>query len=47
MCTDPKAAGDMLVPAYSRGEVEIPAEVYDRVREKFVKEMKDGTFENE
>ncbi len=43
-CTDPKAAGDMLVPAYSRGEVEIDPSVYDKVRANFIREMEDGTF---
>ena len=28
-CTDPKAAGDMLLPNFAAGEVEIPREVYD------------------
>ena len=30
-CTDPKAAGDMLLPTFSRGTPEIPQEVYDRM----------------
>ena len=34
-CTDPKATGDMLLPVYSKGNVEIPEEVYDRVKEKW------------
>ena len=34
-CTDPKVAGDMLLPVYSKGNVEIPEEVYDRVKEKW------------
>jgi predicted dehydrogenase len=29
-CTDPKAAGDMLVPTLSKGTPTIPQEVYDR-----------------
>jgi hypothetical protein len=29
-CTDPKAAGDMLVPTFSKGTPDIPQEVYDR-----------------
>ena len=28
-CTDPKTAGDMLLPNFAAGEVEIPREVYD------------------
>ena len=30
-CTDPKAAGDMLLPTFSGGTPEIPREVYDRM----------------
>ena len=30
-CTDPKAAGDMLLPTFSKGTPEIPQEVYDRM----------------
>ncbi len=32
MCTDPKVAGDMLIPSYSEGNPEIPDEVYKRMR---------------
>ena len=32
-CTDPAAAGDMLLPSYSKGTPEIPNEVYDRLRD--------------
>lgn len=28
-CTDPKVAGDMLIPSYSKGNPEIPQEIYD------------------
>ena len=31
-CTDPKAAGDMLLPTMQGGTPEIPDEVYDRVK---------------
>ena len=30
-CTDPKAAGDLLLPTFSKGTPEIPQEVYDRM----------------
>ena len=30
-CTDPKAAGDLLLPTFSKGTPEIPREVYDRM----------------
>ncbi len=35
-CTDPKVAGDMLVPSYSKGNPDVPQEVYDKVREKWL-----------
>jgi hypothetical protein len=38
-CTDPKAAGDMLLPSFSLGTPEIPDEVYDRMREKYLAEF--------
>ena len=28
-CTDPKAAGDMLLPNFAAGEPEIPPEIYE------------------
>ena len=31
-CNDPKVAGDQLLPSYSKGNPEIPAGVYDRIR---------------
>lgn len=37
-CTVPAAAGDMLVPSYSKGNPEIPDEVYAGHKEKFEKE---------
>ena len=47
-CTDPKVAGDMLWPSYSRGTVEIPQEVYDNMKtpeamERYNKYMKRET----
>ena len=32
-CTDPKAAGDMLMPVFSKGDPEIDAGVYKRMEE--------------
>ena len=29
MCTDPKVAGDQLIPSYSKGNPEIPDEIYE------------------
>lgn len=34
-CTDPKAAGNMLIPSYSKGNPEIPDEVYEGLKKKF------------
>ncbi len=34
-CTDPKVAGDMLLPTSKNGTPDIPADVYERVREKW------------
>ena len=34
-CTDPKVAGDQLLPTFSKGTPDIPAEVYDRVKAKW------------
>jgi hypothetical protein len=39
-CTDKEVAGDQWVPAFSKGEVEIPDEVYDRIRAKWEEENK-------
>ena len=38
-CTDPKVAGDMLLPTFSEGTPEIPAEVYEEMREKYLAEF--------
>lgn len=38
-CSDPKVAGDMLWPACSKGNVEIPDEVYERVYKLWRKKM--------
>ncbi|MCR5484705.1 MAG: hypothetical protein K6F09_03840, partial [Clostridiales bacterium] len=34
-CTDPNVAGDMLVPSYSKGNPEIPAEIYEKIVESY------------
>ncbi len=39
LCTDPKVAGDMLVPCFSKGNPEIPDEIYDIMREKYLAEF--------
>ncbi len=40
-CCDAEVAGDMLLPAYSKCEIEIPDEVYLLVREKYLKNLKE------
>ena len=42
-CTDPKAAGDQLLPCFSKGNPEIPQEIYDRMREKHAYEVATNT----
>lgn len=42
-CTDPKAAGDMLLPVFSQGNPDIPDEVYAEMREKYIAEFESGT----
>ncbi len=39
-CTDKKVAGDMYVPPFSGGEVEIPDEVYDKMRLLYEEDLK-------
>lgn len=38
-CTDPKVAGDMLLPCYSKGNPNIPDQVYQKIREKWEREF--------
>ena len=40
-CSDPKAAGDQLFTPYTRGEVEIPDEVYAKQREEWLRRLKE------
>ncbi len=40
-CCDKEVAGDMLLPAYSKCEIEIPDEVYALVREKYLEDSKE------
>ena len=39
-CTDPKAAGEQLIPSYSKGNPEVPPEVYERVRKAWEESLK-------
>ena len=41
-CTDPKVAGDQLIPCYSKGNPEIPDQIYERQREIWLKSQKDN-----
>ena len=43
MCTDPKVAGDMLIPVFSKGNPDIPKEVYDHMRKKWLEEFEANT----
>ena len=38
-CTDPQAAGEMLLPSYSLGNPQVPREIYDGLREKWEKKQ--------
>ena len=38
-CTDPKVAGDQLLPSYSKGNPQIPTENYQILREAFEKQQ--------
>ena len=38
-CTDPKVAGDMLLPCFSRGNVEIPDQVYELMKKKYLEDF--------
>lgn len=37
MCTDPKVAGDMLIPAFSKGNPDIPDVVYENIKQLWAK----------
>ena len=39
-CTDPKVAGDMLQPSYSKGNPDIPPQTYAVMRQKWLDELK-------
>lgn len=43
LCTDPKAAGDMLVPSFSKGNPDIPDAVYSHMKELWDKEFESKT----
>ncbi len=39
-CTDPKVAGDALLPSYSKGKLYIPDEIYDLHKRKWEEKLK-------
>jgi len=39
-CTDPEEAGEQLIPSYSKGNPEIPDEVYLKIKEKWISSQK-------
>lgn len=41
-CTDPKIAGDQLMPSYSKGNPEIPDEVYEKHKNKWDDSLENG-----
>lgn len=41
-CTDPKVAGDMLIPVFSKGTPEIDASVYEHIKNLWDEECKTG-----
>ncbi|MBE7030475.1 MAG: Gfo/Idh/MocA family oxidoreductase [Ruminococcaceae bacterium] len=43
MCTDPKVAGDMLIPSFSLGNPDIPDEVYDRMKALYQEALEQNT----
>ena len=43
-CTDPRVAGDQLLPVFSKGTPEIPESVYDHVKELWEKEKNGGDY---
>ena len=42
MCTDPKVAGDMLIPVISTGTPDIPDEVYAKQKAIWDESLKSG-----
>lgn len=40
-CTDPKKAGKMLIPSYSKGKIEIPDEIYSRIKRRYLRSLEE------
>lgn len=43
-CTDPKVAGDQLLPSYSKGNPDIPDAIYDMRRKEWEKSLETATL---
>lgn len=41
-CTDPKVAGDQLIPSYSKGDISVPPENYERIRKMYEDMLAEG-----
>lgn len=41
-CTDPKVAGDQLIPSYSKGNPDIPDEIYEKHKKKWDESLVNG-----
>ena len=39
MCSDKKVAGDMYIPSFSKGDPEIPDQVYEKMRAAWIKDF--------
>ena len=46
MCTDPKVAGDMLIPSFSKGNLDIPKEVYENQKKKLAEGLENDDYFN-
>lgn len=44
MCTDPKVAGDMLIPPFSKGTPDIPREVYEKQKKQMEKGLENSEY---
>ena len=44
MCTDPKVAGDMLIPPFSKGTPDIPREVYEKQKKQMEKGIENSEY---
>ena len=39
-CTDPKKAKDQLQPSYSKANLDIPKEIYQQIKDKYLETLK-------